>query len=80
MAKKQIEHFHENLRQLCSGYGAVTALAQHLNIHRVTMSKIVNRDDDVTMGQAEAIAAYYGVQLSDMLLSPKNFRKSSAAS
>lgn len=80
MAKNQVDNFRENLRTLCTGYGAVTALAQHVGIHRVTMSKVVNGHEDVTMDQAQGIAAYYGVELSDMLLPPTKFRKTSAAS
>lgn len=80
MATQQRDHFYKNLEQLCSAYGAVTALAQQLGIHRVTMSKIVHGHEDITMSQAEAIAAYYGVSLSDMLLAPKKFQKTSAAS
>lgn len=80
MAKQQRDYFYKNLEQLCSAYGAVTALAQHLQIHRVTMSKIVHGHEDVTMSQAEEIAAYYGVKLSDMLVAPKIFQKTSAAS
>lgn len=79
-AKNQVDNFRENLKSLCAGYGAVTSLAQHLGIHRVTMSKIVNGHGDVTMDQAQGIAGFYGVELSDLLLPPSKFRKSSAAS
>lgn len=75
MPRNQVANFQENLRALCTGYGAVTALAEHLGIHRVTMSRIVNGHEGLTMEQAVETAKFYDLDLSDMLVSPKEFRK-----
>lgn len=81
MAKREVDNFLANLRALCAGYGAVTSLAQHLGVHRVTMSRIVNgHDDDLSLAQAEAIAKFYSRDLSELLVAPSQFRKTLAAS
>jgi hypothetical protein len=80
MAKKQVDNFRANLGALCSGYGAVTSLATHLGVHRVTMSKILHGHQGIELEQAEAIADFYGVALADMLMAPGNFKKTLQAS
>ncbi len=77
LARNQVDYFRANLRVLCTGYGAVTQLADHLGLHRVTMSKIVNGHEDIELSQAEAIAKFYGLSLSDLLVAPSQFKKSS---
>ena len=80
MARKQVDNFRLNLQGLCTGYGAVTKLANHIGVHRVTMSKIIHAREAIELEQAESIAKFYGFALSDMLVAPKDFKKLSVAS
>lgn len=75
LARKQVDNFRKNLQVLCTGYGAVSELARHIGIHRVTMSRVVNGHESVELEQAEAIAKFYGIALSDMLVAPTDFKK-----
>lgn len=77
MAKKQVENYRHNLNTVLAEAerGAVTNLARKMNYHRVTMSNKLHGHDPVSMEEAETIADFFGYTLSDLLVSPKEFRK-----
>lgn len=81
MAKTQRENFHHNLAAIvgAEGRGAVTALAETFGIHRVSMSRKIHGHEPFSLEEAEKIARHYGLSLTDMLVSPKEFSKNLAS-
>ena len=77
MAKKQVENYRANLSEVVkeAERGSITKLARQMEIHRVTMSRKIHGIDPVSMEEAETIAAFFGYSLTDLLVSPRDFRK-----
>jgi len=68
-------NFIENLKSQTAEYGDISRLAEHLDIHRVQMSRLVNNRAKLDLDQAEKIANFLGFQLAQMLLPPEKFQK-----
>lgn len=75
MQEMEARNFVANLRSQTTEYGTISRVAEHIGVHRVQMSRIVNGRAKLDLDQAEKIANFLGFQLAQMLLPPEKFSK-----
>ncbi len=70
-------NFRMNVRSLLSTRDlTITQLAIDLGMSRPAMSRLLHGREDVTFTRGEKIAAYFGLDLHDLLKPPKKVRQS----
>ncbi len=74
MAHRQTEVFVANLASLCAEHGKVQQVADHADLSRVYVSKIIHGRAIPTLDVAARIAEALGFSLADML-GKKSLRK-----